>query len=440
MSVKVEALEKSMAKLTIEASAEEFEAAVEKAYQKNKNKINVQGFRKGKAPRKVIEKMYGTGVFYEDAANIVIPEAYAQAAEESGLEIVSRPEISVEQIEAGKPFVFSATVAVKPEVKLGQYKGVEVEKASAEASEEDINAELQKVQEQNSRMIDVDDRAVEQGDTVTLDFEGFVDGEAFEGGKGEDYELVIGSGSFIPGFEDQLVGAELNVEKEVNVTFPEEYHAKELAGKPAVFKCTVKAVKVKELPVLDDEFASDVSDYDTLEEYKESLKKDILKKKEEAAKTAKENEAVDKAVENAEMELPEAMVQTQAENMVEDFAQRIQGQGLTMEQYMQYTGLTPDRMAEQMKPQAVKRIQTRLVLEEIVKAENIQVSDEEVEAELQKMAEMYKMELDKLKEYMGGEEKESMKKDLAVQKAVDLLVENAIEVETKKEEESKEAE
>lgn len=440
MSVKVEALEKSMAKLTIEASAEEFEAAVEKAYQKNKNKINVQGFRKGKAPRKVIEKMYGTGVFYEDAANIVIPEAYAQAAEESGLEIVSRPEISVEQIEAGKPFVFSATVAVKPEVKLGQYKGVEVEKASAEASEEDINAELQKVQEQNSRMIDVDDRAVEQGDTVTLDFEGFVDGEAFEGGKGEDYELVIGSGSFIPGFEDQLVGAELNVEKEVNVTFPEEYHAKELAGKPAVFKCTVKAVKVKELPVLDDEFASDVSDYDTLEEYKESLKKDILKKKEEAAKTAKENEAVDKAVENAEMELPEAMVQTQAENMVEDFAQRIQGQGLTMEQYMQYTGLTPDRMAEQMKPQAVKRIQTRLVLEEIVKAENIQVSDEEVEAELQKMAEMYKMELDKLKEYMGEEEKESMKKDLAVQKAMDLLVENAIEVETKKEEESKEAE
>lgn len=440
MSVKVEALEKSMAKLTIEASAEEFEAAVEKAYQKNKNKINVQGFRKGKAPRKVIEKMYGTGVFYEDAANIVIPEAYAQAAEESGLEIVSRPEISVEQIEAGKPFVFSATVAVKPEVKLGQYKGVEVEKASAEASEEDINAELQKVQEQNSRMIDVDDRAVEQGDTVTLDFEGFVDGEAFEGGKGEDYELVIGSGSFIPGFEDQLVGAELNVEKEVNVTFPEEYHAKELARKPAVFKCTVKAVKVKELPVLDDEFASDVSDYDTLEEYKESLKKDILKKKEEAAKTAKENEAVDKAVENAEMELPEAMVQTQAENMVEDFAQRIQGQGLTMEQYMQYTGLTPDRMAEQMKPQAVKRIQTRLVLEEIVKAENIQVSDEEVEAELQKMAEMYKMELDKLKEYMGEEEKESMKKDLAVQKAVDLLVENAIEVETKKEEESKEAE
>lgn len=440
MSVKVEALEKSMAKLTIEASAEEFEAAVKKAYQKNKNKINVQGFRKGKAPRKVIEKMYGTGVFYEDAANIVIPEAYAQAAEESGLEIVSRPEISVEQIEAGKPFVFSATVAVKPEVKLGQYKGVEVEKASAEASEEDINAELQKVQEQNSRMIDVDDRAVEQGDTVTLDFEGFVDGEAFEGGKGEDYELVIGSGSFIPGFEDQLVGAELNVEKEVNVTFPEEYHAKELAGKPAVFKCTVKAVKVKELPVLDDEFASDVSDYDTLEEYKESLKKDILKKKEEAAKTAKENEAVDKAVENAEMELPEAMVQTQAENMVEDFAQRIQGQGLTMEQYMQYTGLTPDRMAEQMKPQAVKRIQTRLVLEEIVKAENIQVSDEEVEAELQKMAEMYKMELDKLKEYMGEEEKESMKKDLAVQKAVDLLVENAIEVETKKEEESKEAE
>ena len=440
MSVKVEALEKSMAKLTIEASAEEFEAAVEKAYQKNKNKINVQGFRKGKAPRKVIEKMYGTGVFYEDAANIVIPEAYAQAAEESGLEIVSRPEISVEQIEAGKPFVFSATVAVKPEVKLGQYKGVEVEKASAEASEEDINAELQKVQEQNSRMIDVDDRAVEQGDTVTLDFEGFVDGEAFEGGKGEDYELVIGSGSFIPGFEDQLVGAELNVEKEVNVTFPEEYHAKELAGKPAVFKCTVKAVKVKELPVLDDEFASDVSDYDTLEEYKESLKKDILKKKEEAAKTAKENEAVDKAVENAEMELPEAMVQTQAENMVEDFAQRIQGQGLTMEQYMQYTGLTPDRMAEQMKPQAVKRIQTRLVLEVIVKAENIQVSDEEVEAELQKMAEMYKMELDKLKEYMGEEEKESMKKDLAVQKAVDLLVENAIEVETKKEEESKEAE
>ncbi len=425
MSVQVEKLEKNMAKLTIEASAEEFEAAMQKAYLKNKNKINIQGFRKGKAPRIMIEKMYGPGVFYEDAANEIIPEAYSKAAEESGLEIVSRPEIDVTQIEKGKSFIFTATVAVKPEVTLGEYKGLEYNAEPVEVTEEDLAAELKRVQEQNSRTVTVEDRAVENGDITTIDYEGFVDGTPFEGGKAENQELVIGSHSFIDTFEEQLVGKNIGEEVEVNVTFPEEYHAKELAGKPAVFKVKVNGIKVKELPELDDEFASDVSDFDTMDEYKEDVKKKLLEKKEKEAKTAKENALVEKAIENAQMEIPDAMIETQARQMVDDFAQRLQMQGLSMQQYMQYTGMDVAKMVEQMKPQAEKRIKTRLVLEKIAETESVEVTDEEINAEIEKMASAYKMEADKLKEYMGDAEKENMKKDLAVQKAVDLLMESA---------------
>ncbi|HIS55453.1 MAG: trigger factor [Lachnospiraceae bacterium] len=425
MSVQVEKLEKNMAKLTIEATAEEFEAAMQKAYLKNKNKINIQGFRKGKAPRVMIEKMYGPAIFYEDAANDLIPEAYSKAAEESGLEIVSRPEIDVTQIEKGKPFIFTATVAVKPEVTLGDYKGLEYTADPVEVTEEDLAAELKKVQEQNSRTVTVEDRAVENGDITTIDYEGFVDGTPFEGGKAENQELVIGSHTFIDTFEDQLIGKNIGDEVEVNVTFPEEYHAKELAGKPALFKVAVKGIKVKELPELDDEFASDVSDFDTLEEYKEDIKKKLLEKKENEAKTAKENALVEKAIEGAQMDIPDAMIDTQARQMLDDFAQRMQMQGLSMQQYMQYTGMDAAKMQEQMKPQAEKRIKTRLVLEKIAETENIEVTEEEINSELEKMASMYNMEAEKLKEYMGDAEKESIKKDLAVQKAVDLLVASA---------------
>ena len=425
MSVQVEKLEKNMAKLTIEATAEEFEAAMQKAYLKNKNKINIQGFRKGKAPRVMIEKMYGPAIFYEDAANDLIPEAYSKAAEESGLEIVSRPEIDVTQIEKGKPFIFTATVAVKPEVTLGDYKGLEYTADPVEVTEEDLAAELKKVQEQNSRTVTVEDRAVENGDITTIDYEGFVDGTPFEGGKAENQELVIGSHTFIDTFEDQLIGKNIGDEVEVNVTFPEEYHAKELAGKPALFKVAVKGIKVKELLELDDEFASDVSDFDTLEEYKEDIKKKLLEKKENEAKTAKENALVEKAIEGAQMDIPDAMIDTQARQMLDDFAQRMQMQGLSMQQYMQYTGMDAAKMQEQMKPQAEKRIKTRLVLEKIAETENIEVTEEEINSELEKMASMYNMEVEKLKEYMGDAEKESIKKDLAVQKAVDLLVASA---------------
>ncbi|MBQ8639164.1 MAG: trigger factor [Lachnospiraceae bacterium] len=425
MSVQVENLEKSMAKLTIEVSAEEFEAAMQKAYIKNKNRIQLQGFRKGKAPRVMIEKVYGAGIFYEDAANMIIPDAYEAAAKESGLEIVSQPEIDVVQIEKGKSFIFTAEVAVKPVVTLGEYKGLKYEAAAVEVTEEEVEAELKKVQEQQSSTVTVDDRAVEQGDIVTIDYEGFVDGVAFEGGKGADYDLTIGSHSFIDTFEDQLVGKNIGEDVEVNVTFPAEYHAEELAGKPALFKVAVKAIKTKVLPELDDEFASEVSDFETLEEYRADLKAKALERKEKEAKTAKENALVEKTVENATMEIADAMVVSQARNMVNDFAQRLQMQGMSIDQYMQYTGMTKDTMVEQMKPQALKRIQSRLVLEAVAEAENIQIDDEAVEAELQKMADAYKMELDKVKEYMGEAELDSIRKDLAVQKAVELIVDSA---------------
>ena len=427
MSVQVETLEKSMAKLTIEVSAEEFETALDKAYKKNKNKISLPGFRKGKAPRAMIEKMYGTGVFYEDAANDLIPGAYESAAKESELEIVAQPSIDVTQIEKGKPFIFTATVAVKPEVTLGDYKGIEVEKKTAEVTDEELQAEIDKVRESNSRMITVEDRAVQDGDITTIDFEGFVDGEPFEGGKGENYPLTIGSHSFIDHFEEQLIGKNIGEETEVNVTFPEQYQAEELQGKPAVFKVTIKEIKVKELPELDDDFAQDVSEFDTVDEYKEDLKKKLLENKEAALKREKEEDVVGKIIENATMEIPDPMVDTQVRQMVQEFSQRIQSQGLSLQQYMQFTGMTPESLTNELQPQALKRIQSRLVLEAVVAAENIETSDEDLEKELEKMAEMYQMEADKLKELVGEEEKKQIALDLAVQKAVELVVDAAVE-------------
>ena len=427
MSLQVEKMEKNMAKLTIEVSAEELDKAMQNAYLKARGKISIPGFRKGKAPRKMIEQMYGKGIFLEDAANALIPEHYSKALEECDLEIVSQPEIDVTQAEPGKAFIFTAEVAVKPEVTLGEYKGVEVPKSETEVTDEDIDAEIKKEQEKNSRTVTVEDRGAENGDITTIDFEGFVDGVAFEGGKGTDHPLTLGSGSFIPGFEDQLVGAKAGDHVEVNVTFPEEYQAAELAGKAAVFQCDVNKVETKELPELDDDFAQDVSEFDTLAEYREDVKKNLTEKKEKEARAAKENAAVDKAIENAEMEIPDAMLNTQVRQMMNDFASRMQSQGLTMEQYFQFTGMTAEKMQEEMKPQALKRIQTRLVLEKIAETENIEVSEDEVNEEISKMAEMYKMEADKLKELLGDRELEQMKKDMAVQKAVTLVADEAKE-------------
>lgn len=427
MSLQVEKLEKNMAKLTIEASAEDFEKAIQKVYLKARGRINIPGFRKGKAPRKLIEKMYGTGVFYEDAANDLIPTAYAEALKDCDLEIVSRPEINVTQIESGKPFIFTAEVAVKPEVTLGEYKGVEVEKSDVEVTDEDINKEVDKERENNSRTIDVDDRAVESGDIIKLDFDGSVDGVPFAGGKAENYTLTIGSGSFIPGFEDQLIGTKIGEDKDVTVTFPEDYHEKSLAGKEAVFKCKVNAITVKELPDVDDEFASEVSEFETLAEYKEDIKKKLTEKKEKEARAKKEAQAVEKAVENATMEIPDAMIDTQVQSMMEDFARRMQSQGLSLEQYFQFTGMDAKKMHDQMKPEALKRIQNSLVLEAVAKAENIEISDEKVDEEIAKMAEAYKMEVEKLKGIIGDSERDQMKKDLAVQAAADLIADAAKE-------------
>ena len=427
MSLQVEKLEKNMAKLTIEVSAEELEKAIQAAYLKQRKHISVPGFRKGKVPRQMIEKMYGVEIFYEDAANALIPEAYAKAYDESELAIVSQPSIDVVQLEKGKPFIFTAEVALKPEVTLGEYKGLKVDKVSTRVTAKEVDAKLEEEQKKNARTITVEDRAVQDGDEIILDFEGFVNGVAFEGGKGENYPLTIGSGSFIPGFEEQLIGVEAEKEVEVNVTFPEEYHSEELAGKEATFKCTVHEIKVKELPELDDDFAAEVSEFDTLEEYKADIKAKIKEQKQAEGNRQKEDQAVEKAVANATMEIPEAMIDTQVGQMVQEFAQRLQSQGLSMEQYFQFTGLTADKMNEEMRPQAVKRIETRLVLEAIAKAENIEISEEKLDAELTKMAEMYQMEVDKLKEYMGESEKEQMKADMAVQEAVTLLVDSAVE-------------
>lgn len=428
MSFKVEQLEeKNMVKLVIEATAEEFEAGLNTAYNKSKSKINVPGFRKGKAPRKIIEQLYGQEVFFEDAANAIIPDAYAKACIESELDIVSQPKISVTQLEKGKPFVFEAEVAVRPEVELGNYKGVEVSKVDTEATDADVEEEIKKVAEQNSRTITVEDRVVKDGDMTVIDFEGFIDGEAFEGGKGENYPLTIGSHSFIDNFEDQIIGMNIGDEKEINVTFPEDYHAEELKGKPATFKVSVKEIKEKQLPDIDDDFAQDVSDFDTLDEYKADLKKKIAERKEAEAKKQKETEAIEKIVADSKMDIPQAMIDTQVTRMAEDFAQRLQQQGLSLEMYFKYTGLTAEKILDDMKPEAVKRIQNSLVLEAVAKAENIQVSDDEFNSELSKMAEMYKMEVDKIKEFMGESEEKQMRDDIAIQKAVDLIVSSAVE-------------
>ena len=427
MSLQVEKMEHNMAKLTIEVSAEEFEKALNGAYMKQKKNISVPGFRKGKVPRQMVEKMYGVEIFYDDAANALIPEAYAKAYDEADIEIASQPSIEVVQIEKGKPFIFTAEVAVKPEVTLGEYKGLAVDKVSNRVTQKEVEERLVKEQEKNARTVAGEGRPVQDKDEVVLDFEGFVDGVAFEGGKGENYPLVIGSGSFIPGFEEQLIGAETEKEVEVNVTFPKEYHAEELAGKEAVFKCTVHEIKAKELPELNDEFASEISEFDTLDELKADIKAKIKEEKNAEGKRKREDQAVEQAVANATMDIPEAMIDTEVRQMANDFAQRIKQQGLTVEQYMQFTGMTSEKMLEEFKPQALKRIQTRLVLEAIVKAENIEISDEKLDEELTKMAEAYKMEVEKLKEFMGDAEKEQMKQDMAVQEAVTFLADNAVD-------------
>ncbi|MDD2979698.1 MAG: trigger factor [Hespellia sp.] len=427
MSLQVEKLEHNMAKLTIEVSAEEVEKALQAAYLKQRTNLSVPGFRKGKVPRQMIEKMYGPEVFYDEAANSMIPTAYSAAYDECEEEISSQPKIDIVELEKGKPFIFTAEVALKPEVTLGEYKGLKVDKTSNRVTQKEVDEEISKEAEKNARTIEVTDRAVADKDEVTLDFEGSVDGVPFEGGKGEDYPLTIGSGAFIPGFEEQLIGAEIDKELEVKVTFPEEYQAEELAGKEAVFKCTVHSIKAKELPEIDDEFASEVSEFDTLEDYRADIKKQIKERKDTENKNKKEDQAVNAAIENASMDIPEPMIDTQARQLADDFAQRIQQQGLTLEQYFQFTGLTAEKMMEELRPQAVKRIQTRLVLEAVAKAENIEVSDERIDEELAKMAEAYKMEVEKLKEFMGENEKQQMKDDIAVQEAVTLLVDNAVE-------------
>ena len=428
MSLQVENLEHNMAKLTITVSAEEVEKALQAAYLKQRSKISLPGFRKGKVPRQMIEKMYGPEVFYDEAANHMISEAYGKAYDECELEIASQPTIDVVQLEKGKDFIFTAEVAEKPEVKLGEYKGLKVDKVSTRVMQKEVDEEIEKERERNARTVEVTDRAVQDKDIVTLDFEGFVDGVAFEGGKGENYPLTIGSGAFIPGFEEQLIGAEIDKETEVKVTFPEEYQAKELAGKEAVFKCTVHEIKAKELPELDDEFASEVSEEaETLEDYKAEVKAKIKERKENEGKEKKENQAVEQAVANAEIDLPAPMVDLQAKQMADDFARRIMQQGMSVEQYFQFTGLNEEKMMEELKPQAEKRIRTRLVLEAIVAAENIEVSDERLDEELQKMADSYQMEVEKLKEFMGENEKKQMKEDIAVQDAVTLITEAAVE-------------
>ena len=431
MSLQVEKLEKNMAKLTIEAGADELEKAIEKAYQKQKKKISIPGFRKGKVPRQMVEKMYGKEVFYEDAANELIPDAYDKALDECEEDIVSSPKIEVVQIEAGKPFIFTATVALKPEVKLGKYKGVKVDQMDTEVTDEEIDQEINNERENNARNITVDNRPVKDGDITALDFEGFVDGEPFEGGKGEDYPLTIGSGAFIPGFEEQLVGAEIGKEVEVKVTFPEDYQAENLQGKEAVFKCTIKEIKEKELPELDDEFASEVSEFETMAEYRESVKKSLTEKKEKDAKNAKEEAAIQAVVEDSEMEIPEPMLESQQKQMVDEFAQRITMQGLSMEQYFQFTGTNYQKMVEQVKPQALERIKSRLVLEAVVKAENIEVTEEDYEKELETMAEVYQMEIAKVKDLMGEREKKNIMQDLAVRKAAEFITDNAKESKAK---------
>lgn len=430
MSMQVEKLEKNMAKLTIEVDAAKVNDAIKKAYDKNKGKMSVPGFRKGKVPQAMIEKMYGPEVFYEDAANFLIPDAYAEEVEAAeDLEVVSQPKIDVVQMEKGKNFIFTAEVALKPPVDLGKYKGVKIEKIDTEVTDEDIDKEIKREQEANARTITVEDRPVKDGDTAVIDFEGFIGDKAFEGGKGENYPLVIGSGSFIPGFEEQLIGKNTGDDVDVKVTFPEDYNAKDLAGKEALFKVKINEIKEKELPELDDEFASEVSEFDTMAEYREDVKKNLTEKKEKEAKDKKEDAVIEAIIKDSKMDIPEAMVETQARTMVNDYARRLQSQGLSLEQYFMFTGLDMDKFTDQMKEGAKKRIESRLILEAVVKAENFEVTDEEYEKELERIAKESKMEVDKLKEYIGDDEygKKQIIDDLKIQKAVDFVVDNAKE-------------
>ena len=439
MSVSVEKLEKSMVRLTIEVSAEDFDKAINKVYNRQKNRMNVPGFRKGKTPRKVLEKMYGAAIFYEDAANDCINSSYPDAAKESGEDIVSNPEINVTQIEAGKPFIYTAEVAVKPPVSLGKYKGVEVDKQEITVFDEEIDAEIRKEQEKNASRNEITDRPVKDGDDIVLDFEGFCDGVAFEGGKGTDYPLTIGSGSFIPGFEEQLVGANIGEEMEVNVTFPENYQSDDLAGKDAMFKCTVKKITEKILPELDDEFADEVSEFSTLAEYREDVRKNITERKEGAARTAKENQAVEKVIADAHVEIPAAMLRTQQEQLVSEFEQQVMSQGMNFEDYLKYAQTNREQLTENMKEDAERRIKYRLVMEQVAKEENIVATDEDFEAELQKMADAYRMDVETIKKYFVTR-KEGMMEDIAVQKAITFVADNAVEVEKKADAEEEKAE
>lgn len=429
MSVQVEKLENSMAKLTIEISAEELEKAIESAYQKQKRQISIPGFRKGKVPRKMVEKMYGVGIFYEEAANELMQQTYPSAIDESGEDIVSRPVIDIVQIEAGKPFIYTAEVAVKPEITLGKYKGVEVTKANLEVTDEDIDKAIEQEQKKNSRTVEVTDRPIEDGDVAVIDFEGFVDGETFEGGKGEDHPLKIGSHSFIDNFEEQLIGKNSGDEVDVNVTFPEQYQAEELAGKPALFKVKIHKVETEELPEIDDDFAQEVSEFDTLDEYKADLKEKLAKDKETEAKKNQEDEAIQAIIDDSKIELPEPMVDTQCDSMIDEFAQQLAQSGLSMDQYMQFSGMTIDRLKEQVRPEAETRIKSSLVLENVAEAENIEVTEEDIDARLKELAESYHMEADKLKDSLGDAGRESLTRELSMTKAVDLIMENVVEVE-----------
>lgn len=428
MSLSVEKLEGSMAKLTIEVPASEFTKAIAEAYNKNKNKFSVPGFRKGKVPQAYIEKMYGPSIFYEDAANKLINEYYPKEVADCELDIVSRPEIDLEQIEKGKDFIFTAMVATKPEIKIGEYKGIEIEKIDSEVTDDEVMAEILKTQKENSRSIPVEDRPAAMEDEVTINYEGFMDDVAFEGGKGENHKLTLGSHSFIDTFEDQIVGKSIGDKFDVNVTFPEEYHAPELAGKPAVFKVELLGINAIELPELDDEFAEEVSSFDTFEEYKADVKKILEVKKEREVKNKKQEAVLTKIAEATEMEIPEPMIKYNQENMFEEFGQNLMYQGINMEQYLALMGTTKEQMLEQIKPDAIKRIKNGLILEAVVDAENITATDEEYDEELKAMAESYQMEIDKLKELVGDKEKESIKKDIAVRKALDFLSDNCKEV------------
>ena len=427
MNVQVEDLGKNMVKLTVEVEAEAVDAAIKAAYNRQKNKISIPGFRKGKVPQAMIEKMYGAEIFYEDAANELLQKNYPTAVDESGVDVVSQPTVDVTQIEKGKPFIFTAEVAKRPEVTLGKYNGVTVTKIDTSVSDEEVDTEIETQRNANARTITVTDRAVQEGDTAVIDFEGFVDGVAFEGGKGENHPLEIGSHSFIDTFEDQLVGKNTDDEVEVNVTFPEQYQAAELAGKPAVFKVKINEIRAKELPELNDEFVQDVSEFDTVAEYREDVKKKLQERKDNAAKGTKEDEAIQKIIDKSKMEIPEAMIDMQAQNMIDEFAQRIAAQGMSFDQYLQFSGMTIDKLKEQVRPEALQRIQSSLVLEQIAKEENIVASDEDVDAEIEKMASMYGMKAEDLKNYMGDSEKESMKRDIAVKKAVEFVMANVKE-------------